>query len=245
MGIFDYFRLKREERRKERLLEERERLIKERVLLQTHEKQRLGIFDRLINQFYKFLFFFWSKREERISKEKERMSEKKERLIKEKLLFYKKDIFENNDIIDYISGGTYKDEIDYNLNIYARLVKLLMGRDINLCKRNIDTIIKIIVSRNYTIERFGKEIGTKIIKEKTFKGMSEEMFKDHLRLLISEGYPSQFILGNHPSTGEKAIMRTELTLKNGTKKVIYKPTIDDKIGFSGESEYTFLDDKLV
>ena len=191
----------------------------------------MGIFD-----------YFRLKKEEKLFKERERLIKEKEEVLRI-LIPYKKDILENDDIIYHISGARSHKEIDNNLNFYDGLVKLLKDRDINQCRKNVNQIERIITSRNRTIKEFGKEIGTKINKEKTFKGMNEEMFKNHLKLLIMEGYPAEFILGNNPSTGEKNLMRTEKTLKNGMKKVIYKSTY--KIGYDGELEYVFLDDKLV
>ena len=198
MGLFEYFKNIKEERIK-REKEKRKKKEERKYELWKVQQQR-------------------EKNEEERQKKERKETIKKEKPEKEKwfnLLEEDREFLNSNiDIINYILGADGPRKIDRSIEFLDGLKKLhLEERDLKTTEINVLTITGILSLRKTTLNDFGNDIGTKIIKKRVFKGMSEKMFLESLKHFVIESYNDELILGAD-SNGQKYLQKSNTNDKN-------------------------------
>ena len=154
---------------------------------------------------------------------------------------FKKEINSNSDIYKHrIVGGTLKASLkkkyEEKSDFYECLLETLedhwkRNKRFDIIKSNVYRIKDVFSYRSTIIEEFGKEMGSKIILEGVFKGMSEKMFKSHQAHKLANGFPVKLI-GHaiEEKSNNRGIMK------------IYTPSAPE---FHGYNMLVFENDKLI
>jgi hypothetical protein len=123
---------------------------------------------------------------------------------------------------------------------YSELEIQLLQYDMDVIKQNVDKIILTFDFENFLEEKYGEEIGKKLVKEGVFIGMSEEQFDDCMKYKVIVGEEKTH---EHLESGIKKpySIRKVTTTESGDKVLRTNST---KLRYSKRVDFTFVQDKL-
>jgi hypothetical protein len=139
---------------------------------------------------------------------------------------------------DYLSKlEPYKKWIDN----YNELEGQLLQHNMDVIKQNVDKIILTFDYENFLEDKYGQEIGKKLVKEGVFIGMSEEQFDDCMKYKVIIGEEKTH---EHLETGIKKpySIRKVTTSTNGDRVLRTNST---KLRNFRRVDFTFVQDKLI